>query len=162
VTRSTVWLDRTTTRERGTTVSLEFNKRLATNWLVWIGEKNVDAMLATTAPDWRMHGGPPALPSGPIGVRALGAHLDDVQQTWAVDDVIAEGDMVVVRATNTCEQPELMGIPAAGVRQVFTATFTFQIEEGAVQQIWRNADDLGRLLQLGAQFSAGRPSDVPG
>jgi hypothetical protein len=143
-------------------VSLGFNKRLATNWLVWIGEKNVDAMLATTAPDWRMHGGPPALPSGPTGVRALGAHLADVVQTWAVDDVIAEGDMVVVRATNTCEQPELMGIPAAGIRQVFTATFTFQIEEGVVQQIWRNADDLGRLLQVGAQFSAGKPSHVPG
>jgi hypothetical protein len=39
---------------------------------------------------------------------------------------------------------------------VFTATFTFQIEEGVVQQVWRNADDLG------AQFSAGGPSQVPG
>jgi hypothetical protein len=35
---------------------------------------------------------------------------------------------------------------------VFTATFTFRISDGLVHDIWRNADDLGRLLQLGARI----------
>ena len=41
-------------------------------------------------------------------------------------------------------------MPAAGIRQVFTATFIFRIVDGIVHEIWRNADDLGRLIQLGA------------
>jgi hypothetical protein len=67
--------------------------------------------------------------------------------------ILAEGDRVVVRATNTYIQESFLGFPAAGVRQVFTATFSFRISDGLVHEIWRNADDLGRLVQLGARFS---------
>ena len=107
-------------------------------------------MLRTTAEDWQMHGGPPGLPTGPDGIHALIAHIGPIDQTWTIDDVIAEGDRVVVRATNSCVQESFLGVPAAGVRQVFTATFTFRISDGLVHEIWRNADDLGRLIQLGA------------
>ena len=75
-----------------------------------------------------------------------------IEQTWTVDDVIAEGDRVVVRATNNVIQDEFMGIPAAGVRQVFTATFIHRIAEGKIAETWRNADDLGRMLQLGVRL----------
>jgi len=131
---------------------VEANKRTAADWLAQISSKDVEKTLLTTAPDWRMYGGPPDLPVGPDGVRTLFAHLNGVEQTWIVDDVIAEGDRVVVRATNNCEQDEFFGIPAAGVRQVFTATFTFRFVNGKVVDIWRNADDLGRVLQLGARL----------
>ena len=128
----------------------EQNKQLATAWLDYIGDSDLAAMLRTTADGWQLHGGWPGLPTGPAGVRAMVAHLSGVQQKWTVDDVIAEGDRVVVRATNNCEQNEFLGVPAAGIRQVFTATFTFRIVDGLVHEIWRNADDLGRLIQLGA------------
>jgi predicted ester cyclase len=62
---------------------------------------------------------------------------------------------VVVRATNSCIQDEFLGVPAAGKRQVFTATFTFRIVDGMIVETWRNADDLGRLLQLGARIEPG-------
>ena len=67
--------------------------------------------------------------------------------------MIGEGDRVVVRALNTCVQDSFFGLPAAGIRQVFTATFTFRISDGLVHEIWRNADDLGRVLQLGVTFT---------
>jgi hypothetical protein len=57
-----------------------------------------------------------------------------------------------VRATNGCVQDAFLGVPAAGRTQTFTATFTFRIADGRVQETWRNADDLGRLLQLGARL----------
>ena len=120
----------------------------------------MDDILRTTAPHWRMSGGPPDLPSGPDGIRALFAHLGPIEQTWEILDVIAEGDRVVVRATNTCIQDSLFGLPAAGIRQVFTATFTFRIADGLVHEIWRNADDLARLLQLGARFTLPEPADA--
>ncbi len=135
-------------------IEIEQNIRLATSWLHWIGTADVAAMLQTAAPDWQLHGGPPNLPSGPAGLCVLAAHLRDVTQTWTVEDVIAAGDRVVLRATNRCEQPSFLGVPAAGVRQVFTATFTFRICDGTVHEIWRNADDLGRVLQLGARIAA--------
>ena len=133
-------------------------KELAVSWLRHLNDGRMDDILRTTAPHWRMSGGPPDLPSGPDGIRALFAHLGPVEQTWEILDVIAEGDRVVVRATNTCIQDSLFGLPAAGIRQVFTATFTFRIADGLVHEIWRNADDLGRLLQLGARFTLPEPA----
>ena len=138
----------------GGLTDLEANVQLAMCWLHWIGTADVPAMLRTAAPDWRLHGGPPHLPSGPAGLCVLADHLRDVDQVWTVDDAIAAGDRVVLRATNVCEQPSFLGVPAAGVQQVFTATFVFRIVDGVVHEIWRNADDLGRLLQLGARIEA--------
>jgi ketosteroid isomerase-like protein len=126
------------------------NVQTAVRFLDAVSAADVDTLLALITPDWRMYGGPPDLPSGPDGIRALFASIGPVDQTWTVDDVIAERDRVVVRATNSCEQESFFGIPAAGIRQVFTATFTFRLDGGRIAETWRNADDLGRLLQLGA------------
>jgi predicted ester cyclase len=101
---------------------------------------------------WIMEGGPADLPPGHAGLRTLFGTFGDITQEWTIDDVIAEGDKVVVRATNRCTQDSFFGIPAAGIEQVFTATFTFQILDGLVQRTWRNAADLQRLLQLGARL----------
>jgi predicted ester cyclase len=131
---------------------IDANKRLATSWLQHISDHDMDAMLASTAPDWRMHGGPPQLPSGHEGVRRLFAHLGEVEQEWTIDDVIAEDNKVVVRATDVCVQSSTFGFPASGISQVFTATFIFRIHDGKVAEIWRNADDLGRLFQIGVTF----------
>ena len=78
--------------------------------------------------------------------------FDHIDQQWTVDLVLAEGDKVAVRATNTCMQDSFLGIPGRGRRQVFTSTFIFQIIDGMVYKTWRNADDLGRVLQLGARL----------
>jgi len=142
-----------TTQELSTLDTLDLNKRIAVGWLDQVSDGDLEEMLRTTAPDWRMHGGPPNLPAGPEGVRTLFGHFGQITQKWTIEDVIAEGDRVVVRGTNTGEQDSFMGIPASGIQQTFTATFTFRIADGMVREIWRNADDLGRLLQIGATFS---------
>ena len=136
---------------------LEPNKRLATRWLDLVSDGDVEAIGRLITPDWRMHGGPPGgLPPGYAGLRELfDRHIGPIEQKWTVDDIIAEGDRVVVRATNSCIQQEFFGIPGRGRRQVFTATFTFRISDGLIAEIWRNADDLGRLLQLGARIVPG-------
>ena len=76
-----------------------------------------------TAPTWKMHGGLPGLPLGPEGVRKLFGSFGAIQQKWTIEDVIAEGDKVVIRATNTCIQESFLGIPSRGRQQTFTATF---------------------------------------
>jgi hypothetical protein len=114
-----------------------------------------DCADALVSPTWSMYGGPPGLPPGPAGLRQLVATTGRTEQSWHVDDVIAAGDKVVVRATNTCVQDSYLGIPAHGRCQVFTATFIHQFVGGRIEQTWRTADDLRRLHQLGARIKPG-------
>ena len=137
--------------------SIEENKIIVRRWFDLISEHRVEDVCEITAPTWTMHGGPPALPSGTYGVRELFRTIGPVTQTWKIEDVIAEGDKVVVRATNTCVQESFLGIPGRGLRQTFTATFIHQIADGKILETWRNADDLGRVLQLGARIEPGVP-----
>ena len=132
--------------------TLAANKRLAVRFLDLISDGDLQQMAALITPTWTMEGGPPDLPAGQEGLRVLFAHIGTVQQRWTVDDVIAEGDRVVVRATNRCMQDSFFGVPGRGVVQVFTATFTMQIVDGRIARIWRNAADLQRLIQLGARI----------
>jgi predicted SnoaL-like aldol condensation-catalyzing enzyme len=132
---------------------IEDNKDVARRWLDLVSRGRVEELCAMTAPAWRMHGGPPALPPGPDGIRALFGTFGRIEQTWTIEDVIAEGDKVVVRATNTCLQESFLGIPGRGHRQVFSATFIFRVADGQVLETWRAADDLGRVLQLGARIA---------
>jgi SnoaL-like polyketide cyclase len=133
----------------------EENKALARRWLELIHEPRIEQICEMTAPTWTMHGGPPGLPPGPDGVHALFRAIGPIDQQWTIEDVIAEGDKVVVRATNACVQESFLGIPGHGRRQTFTATFIHRIAGGKILETWRNADDLGRLLQLGARIEPG-------
>ena len=134
------------------TDTLTANKRLAVRFLDLISDGDIAGLAALISPTWTMEGGPPDLPAGREGLRVLFDHIGDVRQRWAIDDVIAEGDKVVVRATNHCEQDSFFGVPGRGIVQVFTATFTMQIVDGLITKTWRNAADLQRLFQLGARI----------
>ena len=52
-------------------------------------------------------------------------------------------------------QDSFFGVDGRGKRQVFTAMFMHRIADGQILETWRNADDLGRLFQLGAQLVPG-------
>jgi predicted SnoaL-like aldol condensation-catalyzing enzyme len=134
------------------------NKIIARYWLEFISTGNIEAICRITAPQWRMHGGLPGLPAGPEGVRKLFASFGPIKQQWKLTEIIAEGDKVVVRATNDVIQESFLGIPAFGRKQTFSATFIHRIENGKIQETWRNADDLGRVIQLGARIIPSRPT----
>jgi predicted ester cyclase len=136
--------------------SVEENKRIARRFLDLVSEHDVEALCEMVAPTWTMQGGPPGLPPGPDGLRELFRTFGEIDQTWTIDDVIAEGDKVVVRATNHCMQESFLGVPSHGQRQTFTAILIHRITDGRIFETWRNADDLGRLLQLGARIEPAR------
>jgi hypothetical protein len=132
--------------------SIEDNKTIARQWLELITEQKIEEICAMTALTWTMRGGPPNLPPGPDGVRELFRIIGPIDQQWTVEDIIAEGDKVVVRATNTCVQESFLGVPGHGRPQTFTATFIHRIDERKILETWRSADDLGRLFQLGVRI----------
>jgi predicted ester cyclase len=131
---------------------VEENKRIARRFLELVSEHDVEALCGMVVPTWTMQGGPPGLPPGPDGLRELFRTFGEIDQTWTIEDVIAEGDKVVVRAMNRCLQESFLGVPSHGQWQTFSAMFIHRISDGRIVETWRNADDLGRLLQLGARI----------
>jgi hypothetical protein len=132
---------------------IEENKTIARRWLELAKRNRVDEMCALAAPTWTMHGGPPGLATGADGVRQLYRTVGPVYEEWTAEYMIAEGDTVVVRATDRCvaesergrcAQWSLLGRPGHEPRRSTAATFIFRIVGGKVAEVWRDAAYLGR------------------
>ena len=70
--------------------------------------------------------------------------------THRIEDIVAEGDKVVVRVTGQgVHSGELFGIPAT--QREFTATgiTIFRVADGMIVERWVEIDMLGALQQLG-------------
>lgn len=139
------------------TSSMEENKIIAKRWLQLVSDGNIWEICQMISPTWKMDTGFNGIQTdiGPEGMRKLFESFGKIKQEWTIHEVIAEKDKVVVRATNTCLQERFFDIPSNGRGQNFTAMFIHHIKDGKIQETWRNADDLGRLLQLGAQIVPG-------
>ncbi len=69
---------------------------------------------------------------------------------WTIEDIIAEGEEVVVRYTfHGTHQGEWRGVPATGKAVTFTGTITYRIVDGKVVEVWDSPDQLSMLRQLG-------------
>ena len=67
-----------------------------------------------------------------------------------IEDVVAEGDRVVVRTTYTgTHQADLQGIPATGKTVSESAITIFRLANGKIAEGWLVADNLGLMQQLG-------------
>ena len=68
----------------------------------------------------------------------------------AVEEMIAEGDTVVVRCTLTgTHEGEFMGIPPTGRRIEVTEIHVYRLREGKAVEHRVGRDDLGAMRQLG-------------
>jgi len=66
------------------------------------------------------------------------------------DDIISEGDKVVVRATmRGTQRGEFNGIPATGKSVTVSIMLIYRLSKGKIVEHWMNADSLGLLQQLG-------------
>jgi steroid delta-isomerase-like uncharacterized protein len=111
----------------------------------------VDEMTDPTYVD-HTPGGPPGVPPGPEGFKQLmSAYLAAFPNIQiAVEDVIAEGDKVVVRWTaHGTQTGPLMGIPPTGKAVTLTGITIDRLRDGKVVEGWTNLDILGMLQQLG-------------
>lgn len=68
-----------------------------------------------------------------------------------VEDLIAEGDKVVVRRTNRgTHMGEWLGVSATGKKTEVATIAIFRIADGKIEEIWAQNDRLGLLQQIGA------------
>ena len=67
-----------------------------------------------------------------------------------VEDMIAEGDKVVVRgAMHGTHKGDLMGIPPTGKQVTISVIIIYRIADGKIVEHWMIADQLGLMQQLG-------------
>jgi predicted ester cyclase len=66
------------------------------------------------------------------------------------EDMIAEGDLVTVRATvRGTHQGDLMGIPPTGKQVEMPLIIIYRVADGKIVEHWMVADQLGMMQQLG-------------
>jgi predicted ester cyclase len=104
---------------------------------------------------------PDALIHTPLPIEATGAQL--LKQVWVmllrglpdlhmtVEDLIAEGDRVVIRDSITgTHRGEYMGIPPTGKTITYNEIFILRFAGGRIAETWGVVDVLSQLRQLGA------------
>ena len=138
-------------------MSTEDNKELAHRlWECW-NQGNVALLEELVTPDYVLHD-----PAGPGGAPAHGIrNREDYKQyilsfraglqgQFTNDDVIAEGEKVVVRWTfRGTHQGQWRGVSPTSNTVTFTGTTTHRFVDGKIVEDWQNVDNLGVLRQLG-------------
>jgi steroid delta-isomerase-like uncharacterized protein len=136
-------------------VSTEQNKELVRQLVEEIFNRGNSSLFDEAfAPDFVEHEElPPGIPDGREGAKQLIAVMRSAFPDFhvTIDDMIAEGDKVVIRQTwSGTHQGEFMGMPPTGKRVSFGVFDIIRIEGGKFVEHWGQMDSMGLMQQLGA------------
>ena len=145
-------------------MSAEENKEIVRRfWGVW-EEGNIGLVDELVGPDYVNHSpGMPNQPEGPEGIKAVvnmfRGGMPDLRVV--IEDVIAEGDKVVMRyRIEGTHEGELFGVPPTGRRVSIQSITVERVSGGKIREHWRVTDTLDMMRQLGAisapEHAAGR------
>ncbi|MFQ5552259.1 MAG: ester cyclase [Thermoplasmata archaeon] len=133
--------------------AIELNKTLVREFLEEAWNKgNLSFVDEHFSEDFVPHFLPPNLPANREGLKQYISMWQNAFPDFhgRVEDVIAEGDRVVLRwdfqGTN---KGAFMGVPATGKEGRVTGVSTFRLADGKVAEAWAESDALGLLVQLG-------------
>jgi steroid delta-isomerase-like uncharacterized protein len=133
-------------------MSLEESKRLVRRQFDdLINRKDLSVIEADMAEDFVDHEAAPHLPPGREGARAWIRHLYEVVPDLhaTIEDMVAEGDRVVVRNTwrGTHTGP-FMGVPPTGRPFVLKGIVMWRVAGGKIVERWAKLDRFGLMQQL--------------
>jgi steroid delta-isomerase-like uncharacterized protein len=147
-------------------MTMEENKATAQRFVnEVVNGGNLTVIDELLAPDFVDHGEQPGVPPTREGTKALIAMLrkafPDLQAT--VDDVIAEGDKVVLRNTvHGTMKGEFAGMPPSGKSATWQQVHIIRFANGKQVEHWAVIDQLSMLQQLGFAEAPGQPTGVAG
>ena len=131
---------------------MEANKELARRvYEEVLNNRNVDLLDELVVPDYEEHDPLPGQRTGLEGLKdRVKILIDGLDPQFTIEDVIAEGDKVVVRWTNSgTNVGDFLGIPATG-RSFRTAGIDiYRVEDGKLAEHWHVVDQLAQMQQLG-------------
>jgi len=96
---------------------------------------------------------PPRMPRDREGIRQMSAMLRSAFPDFkaTIDDIVAEGDKVVIRQTwSGTQKGEWMGMPPTGKSVSFGVIDIIRIADGKFVEHWGQMDSMGMMQQLGA------------
>ena len=132
-------------------MSTETNKAIVRRYFEQvIAEGRADLVEEFLAEGIELHGTglPPGVESVREWVTQMAAAFPDRKNT--IDDLIAEGDKVVIRTTfSGTHLAEIEGIPATGKQVTQPSISIFQLLNGKIVGGWYASDNLSMMQQLG-------------
>ncbi len=137
--------------ERERSMSSEENKRLIRHFFAGVNARDMEAF-EVFAPDAVHHnpfpGTPPGREGNKQGMMLLFAAFPDWQTT--IEDLIAEGDKVVVRMTQRgTHQGTFFGLAATGKQVTVAGIAIFRLRNGQIVEEWLITDQLGAMQYIG-------------
>ena len=135
-------------------MTTEENKKLVLDhYESFVHRQDAEAVTKQLAADFRDHEMPPGTPSGPVAALQYRAMLHKAFPDLRVkiEDIVAEGDRVAVRATWTGTHGGLlpiMPIPVSNRAFTFTGMVFWRITAGKIVERWATIDRLGLQQQL--------------
>lgn len=132
-------------------MSTETNKAIVRRYVEQVvGAGRVNLIDEFMVEDIALHGNglEPGLRALGQWVRALDSAFPDRQLTF--EDVVAEGDRVVVRTTLTgTHQGEIESIPATGKAIAHPSITVYRLAKGKIAEVWFASDNLSLIRHLG-------------
>jgi predicted ester cyclase len=126
---------------------------------------NLDAADHYFAQDFVDHTTPAGLPNGLAGFKAYITRLRSAfpDLHFTVEDVVAEGETVVVRATARGTMTgDFLEMKATGKTATWTEIHIGRLADGKVVEHWATIDQLGMLQQLGFAATPEQQAVAPG
>ena len=137
----------------------ESNKAIIHRYRQAHNQNDMAALDEIVAADLITHSQLPNVPAGREGGKMVhqGSRAAFPDGKTTTDDLIAEGDKVVVRFTFVgTHKGEFMGIPASGKQIRVTGMSIFRIANGKIVEHWGENDAMGLLMQLGVLPAPGQ------
>ena len=133
-------------------MSTEANKALARKMFEDVlNGRNLDLLDELATSDYVEHNPLPGQRAGIDGIRdRYTMVLTAFDPHFTIDDVIAEGDKVVLRWTNAgTHVGEFLGMPPTGRSYRIPGVEIWRVENGKLAEHWDVVDVFGQLQQLG-------------
>jgi steroid delta-isomerase-like uncharacterized protein len=133
-------------------VAVEENKSVVRRYYeAVLNGGEVQALDEMVVPDYEEHDPVPGQGTGRDGIKDRVRILREAfDPRFTIEDVVAEGDRVVVRWTNTgTHVGEFMGIPPTDRSFTIAGIDIHRIDEGKMAEHWHVVDLFSQLQQLG-------------
>lgn len=114
--------------------------------------RQLDRIRDLVTDDFVDHGSPVPLPIGPDGYIAILTFVTTVLEVrYEVDDIVAAGDSVAIRATaHGVNNVSPKGVEVTGKRFAMKTAHFFRSRDGLLSEHWGIRDELDVLYQVGA------------
>jgi steroid delta-isomerase-like uncharacterized protein len=127
-------------------------RQVASQWYKAFAHRDAELLEKILAPTWVDIPSPPDAPHGPEAAKALMAMLVGAFPDFdiRIEDIIQDGNKVVVRSTITgTQQQAFVGLPATGQSMRIQAVDIHEIEDGKIVRTWHTEDWMTGLRELG-------------